>query len=321
MLISARQASIQGFRGSPGVSADRQGGFVMPRRVAAHAVFLLVLALSFGCHVTNYGLIVDNNQTSEPGGPGEIIVTDGKAKLVFASQWATVHADGVDENLTFIRQNADGAQTLYSHNNYSVAGEATFSDDLYCSPETKGCAAIKSYDYDASDPAEDPFDQRVYPECPGARSLCMALSTGRYYGECGRTGKLSVRDQLNLWNMGQLGYRGGMEVLVYGITRQNLTLTLDNQSGIVTELPVTGTAETWTALTARRFGRADLSNPLIGIMGRQYADWLGRYGTSATELTACYNEVCREWLIAGNQEEEGGISTPARVLDQVNRRW
>ncbi|ANM30159.1 hypothetical protein ABI59_12135 [Acidobacteria bacterium Mor1] len=295
----------------------------MFRSIALATIFVVILAVSVGCHVTNYALIVDNNQTGDPGGPGEIIVTDGKAKLVFASQWATVQADGIDENLTFIRQDASGSQTLYSHNNFSIAGEATFSDDLYCSPETKGCAAAKSYDPDPTDPGDDPFDKRVFDQCPGARSLCLTISTGRYYGECGRTSALAIRDRLNLWNLGKLSQRGGMEVLLYDVNRQNLTLTLDNRSGVVTDLPVTGSAEIWTSLSARRFGRMDLSNPLIGHMGRAYADWLAHFGSSATEVSACYNEVCRSWLIGGNEESEGedGISTPARVLDQVNRRW
>ena len=97
-------------------------------RTLACAIGLL-LATGLGCALTDYSLITDNNQTSAGGGPGEIRDTRGKAKLLWASQWVTEQADGTDELLWFVNQTADGAQTLTTHNNFSVAGDATFADD------------------------------------------------------------------------------------------------------------------------------------------------------------------------------------------------
>lgn len=282
--------------------------------------FCLVLMTGFGCAITNYGLITDNNQTSAPGGPGEIRDTTGKAKLIHASQWATLQADGVDELLNFVDQDASGGQTLYTHNNFSVAGEATFSDDLYCSPENKGCAAVKSFDPDATDPSDDPFDGKVNDECPGARSLSLSLSTGRYYGECGRTGKLSLADQLNLWNMGRLGTRNGMEVLMYDVNRSNASITLDNNAGFVTNLNITGSLNAWTTIGNRRAAALDATNPLIANMIRDYASFVGNYAGHTTTINMCLSDVCRAFTVAGNQgDDQDAISNVNNILNFAAR--
>ncbi|ANM31381.1 hypothetical protein ABI59_20100 [Acidobacteria bacterium Mor1] len=281
-------------------------------------LFAAVLCTSSGCWISNYGLITDNNQISDPGGPRDIVVTNGKAKLVYASQWATTWADGTDENLTYIRQDASGAQTLYTHNNFSVAGDATFSDDLYCSPEWKGCAAAKRIDEDAADPFDDPFDFSYIDHCPGVRSLCVVVSTGRYYGECGRTSALSLQDRLSLWNYGRLGMHSGMEVLSYDLNRSNISITLDNRAGVVADLPISGTAQGWVSLSGRRSKVMEMNDPLLSNVGRSYAEWLEHYGTASTIVSGCYNGVCRDWHIAGN---DGKLTTPERVMDWVNRRW
>ncbi len=282
--------------------------------------FCLVLMTGFGCAITNYALITDNNQTSEPGGAGEIRDTTGKAKLIHASQWATSQADGIDELLNFVDQDASGGQTLYTHNNFSVAGEATFSDDLYCSPENKGCAAVKSFDPDATDPSDDPFDGKVNDECPGARSLSLSLSTGRYYGECGRTGKLSLADQLNLWNIGRLGNHDGMDVLMYNVNRSNASITLDNNAGFVTNLNIAGNLSAWTTIGNRRAAALDATNPLIANTIRGYADFLGNYAGNVTTVTITYGNISREFTFAGNQEgNPDGISTVSNVLNFAAR--
>ena len=87
------------------------------RRFLPACAVMAVWALCAGCAVTDYGLITDNNQVSHPGGPGEILDTRGKAKLIFSSQWANLYTDGTDELLSFVDQDASGGQTINSYNN------------------------------------------------------------------------------------------------------------------------------------------------------------------------------------------------------------
>ncbi|ANM31878.1 hypothetical protein ABI59_23415 [Acidobacteria bacterium Mor1] len=282
-------------------------------------VFLLVWGAGTGCHVSDYGLITDNNQTSAGGGPQEIRDTRGKAKLVFAQKWATLQADGTDEINTFVRQNADGAQTLSSHNNFSVAGDATFSDDLYCSPETEGCAVRKSFDKDPTDPEEDPYDRYTFKECPGARSICLSLATQRYYGECGRTSTLSLQDRLTLWNMGQIVAVGGREALYFQADRNSLSVTLANDEGLVTPLALSGELEGWVQTGGLEQGLVDASNPLIGMVVRSYARWVHEHATEETTISGCYRGICRQWTVAGNSQDLSGGDSVSEILQFAAR--
>ncbi len=281
--------------------------------------FCLVLMTGFGCAITNYGLITDNNQTSAGGGAGEIRDTFGKAKLVHASQWATLQADGIDELLNFIDQEADGSQRLYTHNNFSVAGDATFSDDLYCSPETKGCAAVYSEDADPTDPNEDPFKSRLNEECPGARSLSLSLSTGRYYGECGRTGTWSLQDKLSMYNMGEMGEMFGREVLMYTLNHNTFSIQLDNNAGIVSNLPITGEATAALSLNGQLNGLLDASSPLLGTMLRNYGAWLMENGADMTTVTVTYNGISRSFDIKG--ADETGIGSVSRIMYNAHNKF
>ncbi|ANM31877.1 hypothetical protein ABI59_23410 [Acidobacteria bacterium Mor1] len=275
--------------------------------------FLALLVAGAGCHISDYSLITDNNQTNVGGGPGEIRDTRGQAKLVHSSQWAYLMADGAHEALNYVRQNADGSQTLTSHDNLSVEGDATFSDDLYCSPEREGCATRRSFDKDPTDRDEDPFNTRVLFECPAANTLCMSLSTYRYYGECGRTGTLSLQDKLSLWNMGTLVQVGGVEALHYQVDRSNLSIVLENDEGLRTPLQISGEIESWTRMGGAARGIVDSSHPLIGVVARSYAAWVQQHGTKATTITGCYQGICREWTVAGVYEE--GRDAPDTVGD------
>ncbi len=272
-----------------------------------------LLACSGGCHISNYGLITDNNQTSAGGGPGEIRNTRGQAKLVHSTQWAYLMADGAHEALNYIRQNADGSQTLTSHDNLSVEGEATFSDDLYCSPERDSCATRRSFDKDPTDPDENPFNTRVLADCPAANTLCKSLSTVRYYGECGRTGTLSLQDRLSLWNMGTLVDVGGAEALHFEADRSSLSVMLENDHGLRTSLPISGEIQGWARMAGASKGVVDSTNPLLGHVARSYAAWVHQHGTEMTRVTGCYRGICREWRVAGVYEE--GPDTPDTVGD------
>ncbi len=281
--------------------------------------FCLVLMTGFGCAITNYALITDNNQTSAGGGAGEIRDTFGKAKLVHASQWATSQADGIDELLNFVNQLSDGSQTLYTHNNFSVAGDATFSDDLYCSPETKGCAAVVSKDADPTDPNEDPFESRLNDECPGARSLSLSLSTGRYYGECGRTGAWSLQDKLSMYNMGEMGEMFGREVLMYNLNASNFGVTLDNNAGYVTNLPVSGEATAALSLAGQFNGILDATNPLIGNMLLSYGAFVQEHAADMTTVTVTYNGISREFFMGGS--DETGIGSVSRIMYNAHNKF
>ncbi|ANM31875.1 hypothetical protein ABI59_23400 [Acidobacteria bacterium Mor1] len=280
---------------------------------------LLCLATS-GCQISNYGLITDNNQTRAGGGPGEIRDTRGKAKLVHGSQWALWVAGETIEQLNYVRQNTDGAQTLYTHSNISVEGEATFSDDLYCSPERQGCAGRVSFDKNAADPEDDPFNFRRFEDCPGAIWFSATLSTDRYYGECGRTRRLSLQDRLSLWNSGELVQLAGREALHYRANRSGLSIHLSNEQGLRSQLPLAGDVEVWLSPGPGRAGMLDARNPLIGQVARSYAGWVDAHATDTTTITGCLNGICRDWTVAG-RNPEGMPSLATDILSLAHRAY
>ncbi|ANM31876.1 hypothetical protein ABI59_23405 [Acidobacteria bacterium Mor1] len=275
--------------------------------------FVVLLACLTGCHISNYGLITDNNQTSAGGGPGEVRNTRGKAKLVAGQQVVSFTPTGTEESLNFVRQNADGAQTLSTYRNMSVEGEATFLDDLYCSPEYEGCAKRKSFDVDASDPSDNPYNQRFFSECPGVPSS-FTLSTARYYGECGRTGALSLQQKLSLWNMGTIvDWRDG-EALYFDLDRSNLSVHLANDDGLTTPLSITGDYRSWVQVRGPNRWVLDATNPLSAVLARSYAAWVEDYGTETTTIRGCYQGICREWTVAGKADGQGAPDTVGDIL-------
>lgn len=154
-------------------------------RLLIRLTFCCLISLGVGCAITDYGTIADNDQTRAGNdGPAQVVNTNGKAHINESSQIATLWPDGTDELFSFVDQKSDGTSTITTYNNFSTLplGNGTFHSDLYCNTEWNGCAIFTAPD----DNDGNLFDGTLNPNCPGARSFSIMLSTGRYYGECGR---------------------------------------------------------------------------------------------------------------------------------------
>jgi hypothetical protein len=274
---------------------------------------LAVLVSGVGCIITDYGLITDNDQVANGQGSG-VVNTAGKAHIRESSQIATLWSDGSDEYIWFVDQNQAGDRTLTTYNNFSTGGAPTFHDDLYCNPDWVGCAISTSDDPQVGD--VDIFDYNFNANCDGARSASILLGTSRYYGECGRA-RMSLSDRLALTNMGRIGQSMGLEGLFYDMNRSNTSITLNNNAGFVTSLPVTASATAFLSMQGSRKGTVDLTNPLLASMGRAYADFLANHATKTTTLTISYNGISMSHNLAGNF----GVSNASNVLKNVNNHF
>ena len=147
-----------------------------------------------------------------------------------------------------------------------------------------------------------------------ARSACASsclgwnIATGRYYGECGRAA-MKVADRIALMNMGSIQVRHGVELLLYNLNRNNTTIRLDNHAGVVSSLPVIGTAAAFVNVTNRQI-EIDATNSLLSGTGYRLADWVRDYGTGVTTITLTYNGISRSWDVGSMDAER--ISRTAR---------
>lgn len=273
--------------------------------------FCLVLAMGVGCAITNYSLITDNDQVANGQGTG-IVNTNGKAHIIEGSQIATLWPDGADEWLNFVDQKANGDRVLTNYNNFSAA-YPIFHDDEYCNPDWNGCSMVTSQDPEVGD--VDIFDYTYNINCKGIRSFYLLLSTSRYYGECGRV-KMPLADRINLINMGRLGRNMGLEGLFYDLNRSNATITLNNNAGFVTTLPMNAQVQGFFSFAGRK-ATLDMTNPLLASMGRAYADFLANHATHQTTVTMTYNGISMNWNIAG----ANGLSNASNVLAAVNAHF
>jgi hypothetical protein len=142
--------------------------------------FSLALLMGLGCAITEYPTIIDSYT-------GEMVNTNGKAKIVPSSQIATIWSDGADCLYSMVDQKADGDQGLETYNFYTTGGTYWF-DNQYCHPDWNGCSIVSS-----NSPHMDPIwfdDFRINYNCDGLRSLSylIAVTDRYYYSECGRMG-------------------------------------------------------------------------------------------------------------------------------------
>jgi hypothetical protein len=259
--------------------------------------FCLVLAMGVGCAITDYELITDNDQVHNGQGSG-VINTKGKAHIM-AGQVAFEYPDGTDELFSMVDQTAAGDRTLTTYNNFSTGDDPIFHDNLYCNTAWQGCSMITADDPEIGD--VDIFDFSFNVNCSGIRSLVYVLSTTRYYGECGRA-KIGLADRANLIFQGRMGTFNGREVLYYDLTRNNFSISLDNNSGVVTNVPITGTATLAADWSARRQYVLDLTDPLIARTGMRFADFQRSYGTHHTTMTLTYNGIAIPFEISSSAE-------------------
>ena len=248
----------------------------------------IALVMSVGCAITNYDLITDNDQVANGQGSG-VVNTNGKAKITPSSQVATTYPDGSDELFSMVDQKANGDRTITTYN------DPLFHDDLYCNPDWSGCAVVTADDPQSGD--TDIFDYSANANCRGYRSLSLLLSTGRYYGECGRA-NISVSDRIGLMNMGTIGVQDGQEGLLYNLGRNNFSVKLDNNAGVVTSLPVIGDANVFVNVGTRQLS-VDATNRLLANMGRSLADFSRNYGTGTTTITMTLNGISKSFTVGG----------------------
>jgi hypothetical protein len=182
----------------------------------------IAMAMGFGCAITNYSLITDNDIG------GGAVNTNGKATIRQSSQVATTYPDGSDNLQWFVDQNQAGDRVLTTYNFFTTSG-SPFRDDLYCSPDKTGCAVVTAQDPEVGD--ADIFDYSWNQNCTGSRSLSLLLSTSRYYGECGRANGDRMQKALSLVSQMTPETINGKTWLKGVLNSTNTTYILNNHNG------------------------------------------------------------------------------------------
>lgn len=262
--------------------------------------FALVLAMGVGCALTNYSLIVDNDQTkNQDAPPMQPVNTNGKAHIHESSQIALVWPDGAEETLWFVDQKANGDRTLTTYINHTANGlfvggpNATFHDDLYCNPDWQGCAIVTAPDPEVGD--VNIYDYSYNPNCKGARSIYYLLSTTRYYGECGR----SMQDAAALVMMGQ-PKNGG---LFYLMTPANTSFLFTSKNdGTTTAMSLPADVSLFVSGVGDRKARLDVTNPMFGSFKNALATQADIHGAN-NQITMQFNGLSKSFnvkLLADN---------------------
>jgi hypothetical protein len=226
--------------------------------------FAAAAAMGFGCAITNYDLITDNDQ-------GGVVNTAGKAYIRQSSQVATNWPDGNDNLVWFVDQKANGDRTLTTYNYATSATGDPFKDDLYCSPDWNGCAIVTAPDPQTND--VDDFDYRGNANCSGYRSLSLLVSTSRYYGECGRAAATDrTLRMIGLANeMTPVQYKGATWLRT-NLNAMNTSIVLNNNNGSAFALPMTSQIGV-TANFAQRRMILDLTNPNNRNLAQSAINW------------------------------------------------
>jgi hypothetical protein len=264
-----------------------------------YSAFLATLLVGFGCAITDYGVITDNDQSNGQGG---IVNTQGKAHIRETSQIATIWPDGTDELFTFIDQSADSTATLTTYNNFSTGGEPTFHDDLYCNPDWSGCSIFSAMDNNDA----NLFDGRSNANCSGARSLSLLLGTGRYYGECGRSNaRISVEDKVTLLHSAVKAERFGITGLVWNANGANTVVTARNlETGATYFVPLVGVGVEHFFADHGNRAITSLDDPMLGpallSMAGMFGDELNSEGM---EVTVNFNGVEVPFLLAAGKND------------------
>jgi len=269
-------------------------------RLHLHAAgIVLALAGVAGCAISDYGVITDNDQSRANGGDrGAVINTAGKAHIIEKSQTVTIWPDGSDEWISFVDQKADGTAMLTTYNNFSTGSEPIFHDDLYCNAAWTGCSIWTNPD----DNDENLFDGSYNVNCSGARSTSTLLSTGRYYGECGRQrARLSVEQKLSLLDGSVEAAAFGRKGLLWTLDRSNTQVRVRNEeTGVTVGVPLRGVCIDLFAGGPRRPAMVWLDHSMLGPVFRDYAERLDdELLAESLEVTITYNGVPLTFTIAG----------------------
>jgi hypothetical protein len=227
-------------------------------------LFAVALTTGFGCAITNYSLITDNDIG------GGAVNTQGKAYIRQSSQVATTYPDGSDNLMWFVDQNAAGDRVLTTYNFFTTNG-FIFKDDIYCSPDKSGCAVLTAQDPETGD--ADIFDYTFNANCSGIRSLSLLLSTSRYYGECGRAGGDRMQKALSF--VGQMTPEtiNGKTWLKGVLNSTNTTYILNNHNGSSAAFAPAGDVTVLVNGSQRR-AEIGMQNPVLRQSLQQVRGWL-----------------------------------------------
>ena len=256
------------------------------------AGFVAAAALGFGCAVTNYELITDNDV-------GGTVNTNGKAYIRQFAQFATTWPDGVDNFIWFVDQSANGDRTLTTYN-FATTIDDLFKDDTYCSPDWNGCAIVTASDPEVDD--VDIFDYRANSNCSGYRSLAYLVSTTRYYGECGRivNGDRSVK-LLQLANEMTPIQLNGQTWLRTNLSALNTSIVVNNHNGSAFAVPMTGQIGVSFNLAKRR-AILDMTNPNNRNVMQAFGNWNRSHPGPYVDATITVNGVSNTFHVKPTQQ-------------------
>jgi hypothetical protein len=151
-----------------------------------YLAFIAVVALSFGCAITDYPVITDNEDDS-----GNFVVnTNGQASLLPTGQAITIGPDYNSEIHSTVDQAGNGDQNITSYSNLQTPGNVHFMAYTYCNIDQDGCWTTKSPNPAIGDASI--FDYTSNANCDGWESLFFVISFGARTGECGRTGTVPM---------------------------------------------------------------------------------------------------------------------------------
>lgn len=240
----------------------------------------IALTMGFGCAITDYSLITDNDV-------GGTVQTAGKAYIKQSSQIAFIYPDGTDNMVWHVDQAASGDRTLYTGNFHdsNYPAQSPFKDDLYCSPDWSGCSIVTASDPQVGD--TDIYDYSFNPQCSGARTVSLLTATGRYYGECGRAKANRMQNILNLANQMTPVTQNGTTWLKGVVNSSNLTYIIDNNNGASASFGPA--SDIVVMVNNNRRATVDMSNPVIGQQLSRVHSWIVAHPGSHQTITAVYN--------------------------------
>jgi len=263
--------------------------------------FCLLIVAGFGCAITDYGIITDNNQTKAGAAkedPNRATNTAGKAHIIETSQIATIWPDGTDELFSFVDQKADATATITTYNNFSTGSEPTFHSDLYCNASWSGCAIWTAPD----DNGPILFDGKWNQNCAGSRSLSLLLGTGRYYGECGQQqAKLSIQDKISLLGSAVEAKAFGRSGLLWNLDSSDTSISVRNlDNGVTVNVPFYGVSIDHFFSNESNVAFTWLDHAMLGVMLRDFANKLDNELNGDTlVVTITHNGIATSFTMAG----------------------
>ena len=256
--------------------------------------FAVSMLTGFGCALTNYELITDNDQgqSGQKGkghghnNGGGVVDTAGNAYVRQSSQAATTYPDGTDNLIWFVDQKKNGDRKLSTVNYFTTQG-SPFKDDLYCSPDWGGCKVSTSDDPEIGD--VDDYDYHANPNCLGYRSLSLLVSTTRYYGECGRTQTTDRATKMIALanNMTPVQYNGATWLRT-NLSALNTSLVLNNHNGSIYALPITSQIGITVNFSTRQM-MLDMTNPNNRNLAQNAINWNNAHPGRGIEATITIN--------------------------------